>query len=127
MNSDKLMLAEAVSSPPSLPLFEGAAPRKLADLRSASSGELSEDRKKKIAKDFESILLTRLLEEMKETIGDWGFENDGASKQVQGLFWLYLARDVADKGGLGLWKDLYKWLTESTDSLATSQSLDKGL
>ncbi|MEJ2648354.1 MAG: hypothetical protein P8016_08120 [Sedimentisphaerales bacterium] len=44
---------------------------------------------------------------MKDTIGNWGFEKDSASEQVDGIFWLYLARDMADKGGLGLWKNIY--------------------
>jgi len=58
------------------------------------------------AKDFESVLLNKLLDEMKNTIGDWGFDEDGVSKQVQGIFWLYLAQDIANQGGLGLWKDI---------------------
>jgi len=128
MDSDNLILTEAVAPPSSLPLFEEAATRKLADLeRTPAPANPSQDRKKQIAKDFESILLARLLDEMKETIGEWGFENNGASKQMQGLFWLYLARDMADKGGLGLWEDLYKWLNESTDAQTISESLDKSL
>jgi Rod binding domain-containing protein len=67
----------------------------------------SEEKKKQAAKDFESLLLNNLLDRMKETIGEWGFEKDGVSSQVDGIFWLYLARDMADKGGLGLWKEIY--------------------
>ena len=67
----------------------------------------SEAKKIQVAKDFESLLLNSLLSQMKDTIGNWGFEKDGASEQVNGIFWLYLARDIADKGGLGLWKNIY--------------------
>lgn len=73
----------------------------------------SEEKKKQIAKDFESVLLGKLLDEMKNTIADFGFEKDGASEQIHGIFWLYLARDIADKGGFGLWKDIYQFLNNS--------------
>jgi Rod binding domain-containing protein len=73
----------------------------------------SQDKKEETAKDFESVLLSRVMDAMKDTIGDWGFEQDATAKQVQGLFWLYLARDVAGKGGFGLWKDIYKFMVNS--------------
>lgn len=60
------------------------------------------------AKDFESVLLHKLMEAMGETIPDGGLLTSNASKQYQGMFWSFLARDVADKGGLGLWQDVYK-------------------
>jgi len=60
------------------------------------------------ARDFESVLLERLLKEMKNTIPDSGLTGGGATKQLHGLFWSFLAREIAEKGGLGLWKDLYK-------------------
>ena len=62
---------------------------------------------RRAARDFESILLHKLLQEMKNTIPDSGLAGSGATKQLQGLFWSFLARDLAEKGGLGLWKDLY--------------------
>jgi Rod binding domain-containing protein len=81
-----------------------------------------------LAKDFESVLLTQLVDKMKETIGQGGFEEeDAASGQVQGLFWLYLARDIADKGGLGLWKDLYRFFNDMQKPNAPTQSLDENL
>ncbi len=70
----------------------------------------TDEQKKQIAKDFESVLLTKLFDQVQDSIGRWGLEEDGTSSQVQGLFWLCLARDVADKGGLGLWKEIYQQL-----------------
>ena len=69
---------------------------------------IPEQKKEQIAKDFESILLGKLLDEMKSSIGDWGFEESAASEQIQGIFWLYLGRHLANNGGLGMWKDIYK-------------------
>ena len=80
-----------------------------------------------VAKDFESVLLSKLLDEMKNTIGHWGFEKNGLSRQVQGIFWLYLAQDIASKGGLGLWKDIYKFLTGDEPTNTLAESLNKNI
>ena len=69
--------------------------------------------KTQAAKDFESVLLGRLLDEMKNSIGDWGFEQSSTANQIQGTFWMFLARHLADSGGIGIWKDIYKSLPDS--------------
>ena len=106
MDSTGLILTEAVSQPIALETI------KITDAA-------SEAKKKQAAKDFESIFITKLLDEMKDTIGDWGFEKDEASAQIQGIFWLYLARDIADKGGFGMWKEIYQFLTNSESNGTT--------
>ena len=88
---------------------------------------LSEERKIQLAKDFESILINKLLDEMKNTIGEWGFEQDGANKQIQGIFTLYLARDIANNGGFGFWKDIYRFFNDLEQAKTASQSLDKNV
>ncbi len=112
-NAAKLILTQPV-----LP------PTPLERLSKAEIDTVSQERKKQIAKDFESVLLNKLLDQMKNTIGDWGFEKDGASEQVQGLFWLYLSQDVANSGGIGLWKDIYQFLTGSDHANVAQKSLD---
>lgn len=87
----------------------------------------SEERKKQIARDFESLLLNRLLDEMKNTIGEWGFEKDGSCQQIQGIFWLYLAQELANNGGLGLWKDIHKFMTNLDSTTPKAESLDKNV
>ena len=98
--------------------------------------EYSKEKKEQIAKNFESVLIHKLLEEMKNTIEDWGFGEDKASEQVKGIFWMYLAQDIADKGGFGLWKDVYEFLTKNDGSQeaethnhtnATIESLDENI
>lgn len=61
---------------------------------------------KKVAQQFESVLMSKLVEEMKNTIPDSGLLDDAAGKQLQDLFWSYMSEDIGKKGGLGLWKDL---------------------
>jgi len=60
----------------------------------------------KVAKDFEAILLHRLMEEMRRTIPKSGLLDTATSRQIDGLFWFYLAQEVADNGGIGLCSDL---------------------
>jgi Rod binding domain-containing protein len=100
MDSANLILTEPISLP--IPL------RNLNEVDG-----ISEQKKEQIAKDFESILLSQLLDEMKSSIGDWGFEESASSEQIQGIFWLYLARHLANNGGLGMWRDIYQTLPNS--------------
>jgi hypothetical protein len=134
---------EAIGTPSVLPLIEAArAPRTLSgDSRPAartqneiqdaggeiSSAARSDEQKQQAAKDFESVLLTKLFDQVQESIGGWGGldEEDGAASQVHGLFWLYLARDVADKGGLGLWKDIYQHLTQMEGTAGAGELMNE--
>ncbi len=116
MESSKMILSEQITPP--VPLKQ---------LEKLNLDSASEEKKKQIAKDFESLLLNKLLDEMKNTIGNWGFEKDGASMQVQGIFWLYLARDIANNGGIGLWKDIYQNLTNTDHVNPAGNSMDRHL
>jgi Rod binding domain-containing protein len=100
MDTAKLILTQPVLPPAPLGHSDGL-------------DNISEQRKKQVAKDFESILTYKILSEMDNTIGDWGFEKEGASKQVQSLFSFYLCDHIAKNGGLGLWKEIYESLASS--------------
>ncbi len=112
MNPANMILTQAVPPPVSLE-------------QNNKIDTASEEQKKQYAKEFESVFISKLLDEMKNTIGDWGFEKDGASKQTQGIFWLYLARDIANNGGFGLWEDIYKTMGDPKQQGAVTESLDK--
>ena len=114
MDSTKLILTE-----PALP------PAPLEHLQKSGLKNVPDEKRKQIAKDFESVLLNRMLDQMKNSIGNWGFEKDGPSNQVQGIFWMYLARDMANNGGIGLWKDIYQFLFNSDKANAAGKSLDR--
>ncbi len=100
-------------------------PRPLESL--SKTAGLSQEQKKQAAKDFESVFIGKLLDAMKETIGDWGFEKDGTSRQVQGIFWMYLARDIANNGGFGMWKDIYEFLNRVDGTNKEMESLDSNV
>ena len=113
MDSAKLILTESVSPPTQLERLD----------KSKLNGA-TDEKKKQIAKDFESVLLNKLFDQMSKSAGNWGFEKDGASEQIQGIFWLYLARDIANNGGMGLWKDIYNSLTDPNQINTAGKSLD---
>ena len=113
MDSAKLILTEPVSPP-----------TPLNRLDRPDFNNIPEERKKQIAKDFESVLLSKMLDQMKNTIGDWGFEKDGASNQVQGIFWMFLSRDIANNGGIGLWKDIYQLLNNTNSANTAGKSVN---
>jgi len=101
-------------------------------IRNAQSDPVEgrEEEKKRIARDFESVLLTKLFDEVKESIGQWGLdeeEEDGASQQVHGLFWLYLAQDVADKGGFGMWQEIYRHFDDIEGARGAGGLIDREL
>ena len=127
MDSAKMILTNPLLSMPLESLSGNPSYQKIAKLHSGKVGETSEEEKKQIAKDFESVLLHKLFNEMKNTIGDWGFDEDVASEQIQGIFWLYMAQHIADNGGLGMWKDIYRFLTTSGQTNIATKSLDKNI
>jgi len=112
MDAAKFLLSDMTSL--------AASPVKPRDIDTASLAK-----KEKFAKDFEAIFINKLLGEMKKTIGKWGFEEDGASEQIQGLFWSQLADNIGGNGGLGLWKDIYKSLVDAENTNSQPSVLDK--
>ena len=102
-----------------------AQPKLLDDLGGIDAA--SDAKKKQIAKDFEAVFIGKLLEQMDKTIGRWGLEKDSAHKQVDGIFSLYMADHLADSGGLGLWKDIYEFISGIGQTQATAESLNESL
>lgn len=85
----------------------------LAGSHASGEAQRRDEQEKQIGKDFESVLLTKLFEQVQASIEDSGFDDeDSGAQQVRGMFWLHLARDVADKGGFGLWKDIYQHIKQ---------------
>ena len=98
--------------------FELAAKQGLTGKTSGS------DQLQEAAKSFESVFLHKLMEEMSRTIPDSGFLTSGISKQVQGIFWLYLSQDVAAKGGIWLWKNIQQSMETSMQTDPDASTLE---
>ena len=93
-----------------IPLPMGPNDAKIQNLLGAGpAGVEKPDDMAQAAKDFESVLIHQLMDTMAKTIPDSGLTSNGVSKQVQGMFWSFLADEVADNGGMGMWKDIQKY------------------
>jgi len=82
-------------------------------------------KKEEIAKDFESVFISHMLGEMKKGIGQWGFEQDSASQQMQDLFWTFMGQEAGRQGGIGLWKEIYGSMLQTEET--STQLLDTNL
>lgn len=102
-NVSGLLLTEAAPMPDLL--------KKTGKIDSASP-----NKQVKAVKDFESVFVSKLLDMMESTIGDWGLEKDATSKHVRGIFSTYLGRHLGSSGGFGMWKDIYKSLHNTGDA-----------
>ena len=98
MEVNNTILTESVLPPDILPHVNGIE-------------NAPDEQKKKIAKDFESLLVGKVLDEMSNTVGDWGEEHDQTTGQVKGIFNLYLSQHIGESGGFGLWKQIYESLS----------------
>lgn len=84
----------------------------------------SEQEKERLAKEFESLIVGRLLDEMDNTVSCLGLDEDGASKQVKGIFNFCLSQHIGANGGFGLWKEIYESL-EQMNQTDGPKELDK--
>ena len=90
--------------------------------------ENNPEKLRQLAKDFESVLLSQLVGTMKETLSSISEdEEEVGAGQVKDMFWMCLSREIGDKGGLGLWKDLYQFFSDMQQTQNTAQLLDKNL
>lgn len=91
------------------------------------SAKISVDKKEELAKGFESLLIGKLLDEVQKTVGKFSLAEDGASKQINGIFWQFLGQDMSASGGFGLWKDIYKSLEQMEESNGINKELDESI
>ena len=85
--------------PESVPLSPlGASPEMVA-ARASSGDPRSSDR---VAADFESMMMSMLLKEMRQTLEPGALFGGDSSDSFGGIFDLYLGKHVAEAGGLGI-------------------------
>jgi len=103
---------------------ESLSANEIARLQFGQTNAVSEIRKQQVAKDFESVFITNLLKDVENAIGKWGFDEEGASTQIKGLFGLFLGRALAAEGGFGFWKDIYQFLDGNNQMNSNSALVD---
>jgi len=94
---------------------------------SGQSANISVDKKEEMAKGFESLLIGKLLDEVQKTIGKFSIVEDGAAKQVNGIFWHFLGQKMSENGGFGLWKDIYKSFERMEENNGINKKLDENI
>ena len=108
--------------PAVMPLVNNSRPAPVALATPAGSAKATGPSVEKTAKDFESVFLGQMLEEMKKTVGQSGLLEDGASGQMVDVGWSGLAKDIANKGGVGLWKDIVRQVGRTQTAAAAPAS-----
>jgi Rod binding domain-containing protein len=103
---------------------ESLSANEIARLQFGQTNAVSEIRKQQVAKDFESVFITNLLKDVENAIGKWGFDEEGVSTQIKGLFGLFLGRALAAEGGFGFWKDIYQFLDGNNQMNSNSALVD---
>ncbi|MBP7051096.1 MAG: hypothetical protein KBE65_08785 [Phycisphaerae bacterium] len=94
----------------------------------AVSSRQRDEQERQIGRDFESVLLTKVFEQVQASIEESSFdEEDAGAGQVRGLFWFYLAQDFADKGGFGLGNDVYHYIKQMQGTDDPAGSIDEEL
>ena len=83
---------------------------------------LDEARKKEIAKEFESVLIEKLMDNVKDSVNCIGEEKDAAAQQIDGMFWSLLGRELGQQGGFGLWKDVHQFLEDNAGQVENNQA-----
>ncbi|MCK4602904.1 MAG: rod-binding protein [Phycisphaerae bacterium] len=74
---------------------------------------------RQVAHDFESILMTKLVDAMSRTVPNSGLFDDGVTRQIKGMFWSFLAQDVGQRGGMGMWQEIYRQIRSSASEVDT--------
>jgi peptidoglycan hydrolase FlgJ len=85
---------------------------------------IEDEHKKKVAKDFEGVLINKVMDEMQNTIPDSGLLEDETSKQTQSMFYMFLSQDVAAKGGFGFWKQIYEQMNMTQEQISPPKKMD---
>jgi len=76
-------------------------------LQAGADIDASDERRKKVARDFESVFIHEILKRMGDTIPGSDMA-DQSSKQIKSIYWSHMAQAIADEGGFGLWKNIYE-------------------
>jgi Rod binding domain-containing protein len=79
--------------------------------------DIEDIHRRKVARDFESIFIRQIIDRMKETIPESDLA-DSSSEQIQSMYWSFLGDAIADKGGFGLWKQIYEQMPKNSQAAA---------
>jgi len=85
--------------------------------------DLEDMQRRKVARDFESIFIRQIIDRMKDTIPKSDLA-DSSSQQIQSMYWSFLGDAIADKGGFGLWKQIYEQMPKGSNAAELGAAVD---
>ena len=88
---------------------------------------MSPERLKRIAKDFESLFLSTIMKEMDKTVIESDIFNTSGMRQAKGIFRHFFSQELANQGGLGFWKDIYRDFSQHIKRESTTPSIEAEL
>ena len=97
MNIDNLSLNQPVV---------GGGIKDIGRMLQSEGIDMEDEKRKKVARDFESVFIHQILDKMKDTIPESDLE-DSSSKQIKSMYWSFMSDALADQGGFGLWEKIY--------------------
>ena len=103
------------------------AKRMINKIDTSANTTMSVERLKGLAKDFESVFLDTIMKEMDKTVIESEMFNSSGMQQAKGIFRHFFSQELADQGGLGLWKDLYRDFSKHMNLETTKPSIEAEL
>ena len=98
MNIDKILMSQT---------YGNSDIKKLDDITKDGVVDLEDEKRKKVAKDFESIFVRQIIDKMKDTIPE-SEDEDSSSKQLKSMYWSFMSDMVGKQGGFGMWQNIYE-------------------
>lgn len=107
-------MSDSITGISSMPAAANTEPLLQARFRALDgSAKTTPEQLKKVARDFEGVLIEKLMQEMQNTIPESELFSSAGMKQIQSMFWSFLSDQVAQNGGIGLAQNLYRDLCRS--------------
>ena len=78
---------------------------------------------KEFARDFESVFISNLLEQMSASVDSLNEDKDGAAKQIDGIFRMQLAQNLSENGSLGLAKSIEQYVSHTLTPSQASEEI----
>lgn len=73
------------------------------------------------AKQFEAVFINEIMKQMQETIKNSSLDpEDGAGQQIHSMFCSYMADAAAQRGGFGLWEQIYEKMVQMNEPSLTA-------
>lgn len=103
----------------------GGGIKNIGEMLQSEGIDMDDEKRKKVARDFEGVFLHQILDKMKDTIPESDLE-DSSSKQIKSMYWSFMSDALADQGGFGLWEKIYEQMP-GAKTQSTGNGTENGL